>query len=236
MEGMRRLKLVLILLLLGWQSSAQTHDLETWLGADLKFELSKRFDLVLGQQLRMDQMTTRFDQYFVEPELRWGRKGFRLSAAYRFAVKNGLPGSTFTRHRYQVNAGYKHELGPMSVATRFRFQQVVNTIRGSENLPNGSDRMTFRQKLSVSYSKPKKAQPFIQCEYFIPLGVSESTISTMRYRAGTDIDLPKKQELTLFYTLEHVRDSQQPEYYHTIGIMYSISPKFPKKKESKKKD
>lgn len=216
--------------LAGW---SQVHEVESWIGTAVKLPINKRFDFSLGQQFRFNSMLTQFDQYLIQPKVSFGRKGFAAALVYRFSVRNeGSPHVSF-RHRYQIALGYRHRFGDFRLGTKLRYQQVVNPIRKSDRLPNGSDRLTFRHKFDLKYEGKKKAQPFIALEYFLPLDQGLITVGRMRYRAGVDVDLPKKMEMTFFYTSEHVYGEEQPIYIHTLGIMYSIAPKIKKKKKKK---
>lgn len=217
--------------LTGW---GQVHDVESWIGTEVQVPINKRFDFALGQQFRFNSMLSQFDQYLLQPKLSFGKKGFGATLAYRFSVRNeGSPYVSF-RHRYQLAVGYRHRFGDFRLGTKVRYQQVLNPIRNSERLPNGSDKLTFRHKFDVKYEGEKEAQPFIAVEYFLPLDQGLITVSRVRYRAGVDVDLPKKMEMTFFYTSEHVYGEEQPTYIHTLGIMYSIAPSFKKKKKKKK--
>ncbi len=224
--------LLLLSTLSGW---SQIHDVEAWIGNNAKFAINKRFDFSLGQQFRLNSMLSRFNQYLVEPQISFGRKGFDIGLAYRFSVRNeGSPYVSF-RHRYQIAVGYRHRFGDFRLGTKVRFQQVLNPIRNAERLPNGSDKLTLRHKFDLKYEGQKKAQPFIAIEYFLPLDKGLVTVSTVRYRVGVDVDLPKKMEMTFFYTSEHVYGEEQPTYIHTLGVSHSIAPVIDKKKGKKKK-
>ena len=209
----------------------QVHDVESCIGASAQFSINKRFDFSLGQQLRFNSMLSRFDQYLIQPKISFGKKGFCASLVYRFSVRNeGSPHVSF-RHRYQIAVGYRHRFGDFRLGTKVRYQQVLNLIRNAERLPNGSDKLTFRHKVDVKYEGEKKVQPFIAVEYFLPLDQGLVALSRVRYRAGVDVDLPKKMETSFFYTSEHDYGEDQPTYIHTLGVMYSIAPKIKKKKK-----
>lgn len=214
----------------GW---SQVHDVESWIGTAVELPINKRFDFTLGQQFRFNSMLTQFDQYLIQPKISYGKKGFGAALVYRFSVRNeGSPYVSY-RHRYQIAVAYRHRFGDFRLGTKLRYQQVLNPIRNAERLPNGSDRLTFRHKFDLKYGGMKKAQPFIAVEYFLPLDQGLITLGRMRYRAGVDVDLPKRMEMTFFYTSEHVYGEDQPTYIHTLGIMYSIAPKIKKKKKKK---
>lgn len=212
---------------------AQEHDLESWIGASLKFELSKRFDLEVDQQFRLNSFLTQFDQYLVNPVLSFSRKGFSTTVAYRFSVRN--EGSPFVslRHRVQLGMGYRHGFGDFRLGTKVRYQQVVFPIRLSERIPYGEARMTLRHKLDLKYTGEKKAQPFVAIEYFLPLDQGSVTIGRVRYRVGVSIDLPKRMGMSFYYTSEHLYTESLPSYIHTLGIFYSFAPKLKKKKKKK---
>lgn len=214
--------------LIGW---GQVHDVESWIGTEANFAINKRFDCALGQQFRFNSMLSQFDQYLLQPKVSYGKKGFRATLAYRFSVRNEGNSYASFRHRYQLAVGYRHRFGNFRLGTKVRYQQVLNPIRNAERLPNGSDKLTFRHKFVVKYEGEKEAQPFIAVEYFLPLDQGLLSVSRVRYRAGVDVDLPKKMEMTFFYASEHLYGEEQPTYIHTLGIMYSIAPSFKKKKK-----
>jgi hypothetical protein len=50
-----------------------------------------------------------------------------------------------------------------------------------------------------------------------------------------DYDLPKRQELGLFYMIQTDFSGNAPEFVSSVGISYSYEWKRPKKKKKKKK-
>ena len=213
--------------------SGQVHDVETWLGTAAKIELNKRFNLEVGQQIRFNTFLTTFDQYLVNPELSFGKKGFSAALAYRFSIRNQGHAFISTQHRYQAGLGYRHRFGDFRLGTKVRYQQEFFPIRNAERIPYGEAGMTLRHKLDVKYEREKAFQPFIAFEYFLPLDNGELMIGRLRYRAGVSVDLPKKMDLSFYYTLEQQFDQEQPVFIHTLGIFHSFAPKM---KRNKKKD
>lgn len=230
----KHLFLTIVLGLFTLMGVAQVHNAESWIGTAVKLPLNKRFDLEIDQQVRLGSNLSRFDQYLINPELSYGRKGFSASLAYRFSVRNeGSPFVSF-RHRAQVGASYRHRFGDFRLGTKVRYQQVFFPIRNSERIPYEDGRRTFRHKFDLKYEGEKEAQPFIALEYFLPLDQGMILVGRIRYRAGVSVDLPKRMGMNFYYTLEQVFTEAQPTYNHILGIFWSIAPKLKKKKKKDK--
>ena len=223
-----------ILLFPFFSAWGQVHEVESWIGTAVELELNKRFDLEIDQQVRLGSNLSRFNQYLINPELSYGRKGFSATLAYRFSVRNeGSPFVSF-RHRAQLGASYRHRFGDFRLGSKVRYQQVFFPIRNSERIPYEDGRRTFRHKFDLKYEGEKEAQPFIALEYFLPLDQGIVSVGRIRYRAGVSVDLPKRMGMNFYYTLEQVFTEAQPTYNHILGIFWSIAPKLKKKKKKDK--
>jgi len=92
-----------------------------------------------------------------------------------------------------------------------------------------------RIKLSVNYRKLKKWTPGVEFEAFLRLDSRmENGVTRFRYRAFLDYDLPKRQELGLFYMLQTDFSGNAPAFVSVIGVSFSYEWKRPKNKKDKK--
>jgi hypothetical protein len=217
---MARVSVIVLLTLLSASCFGQLHDAGAWLGTDIRFRIKKRMDLVVSHQIRTKTLSSQFDQFFIEPELRYKLKnGLRFAVAYRPSLKFDLESGASIRHRYHLQLDYGIDLGDWEIGTRVRFQQRFVPIRRSERLPSSEQPIAIRNKWSVEYTDFKKLEPFIQFEYFLNLsGQAPIQIGTLRYKAGVEFDLPKKLFLSLFYMMEQEIANEQPFFNHVIGI------------------
>lgn len=222
---------LLFLLLISSPCFAQVHDAGGWIGLGAKFPIKKRIDLAVDHQVRTFAFSSKVDQIFIEPELRYMMKnGIRWSIAYRPSLKFDNELGVYFRHRYHIQVQYGLDLGDWDISTRVRFQQRFVPIRNSERLPTSDQPMALRNKWAVEYTDLKKLKPFIQFEYFVGLsGTVPAEFTTLRYKGGVEFDLKKKLELSVFYMAEQEISGQQPWFYHVIGIVLSREFKIKRK-------
>ena len=228
------------ILILGFSLSANAQDWDffTWHRLQASGDLTKEISLSIEQQVRLNENSTGLDQTFTELGLGYDLpKGFSLSGAYRFSWAPNEDGSFKNRHRYNVDLNYGKKIWLLKPKVRARFQHRPSTYLINDRLEPEQSPMTIRVKVSIDYTKLKKWTPGIAFEAFFNINNPvENGAYKFRYRAYLNYDLPKRQELGLFYMLETDYSNSTPFFSSVLGINYAYEWKRPKKKKKKKKD
>ncbi|MFT4543595.1 MAG: hypothetical protein ACI9CU_000422 [Polaribacter sp.] len=235
---MRSLFLFVSLITFSSAVTGQGWDFGTWHKVNVGGELTKKLSLSVEQQVRLNENSSRLDQAFTELGLGYDLpKGFALNGAYRFSWSQNEDGSFFNRHRYNIDVNYGKKFWVLKAKVRARFQHRPSRYLINERLNPEESPVFVRLKLAIEFAKLKKWTPGIAFESFFRVNSpTENRATKFRYRAYLNYDLPKRQELGLFYMLETDYSGSSSEFASVLGISYSYEWKRPKKRKKKKKD
>ena len=233
---MRTKALLLFLLVCGFSGQAQEWDFGTWHKLQVKGALTKKLSLSIEQQLRLNSNSSSVDETFTELGLNYDLpKGFEVGAAYRLAWSPNKVGYYDNQHRYNIDASYGRKIWNLKAKFRARFQHRPSQSLFNERLKPEDSPIFVRLKLSVSYDKLKDWKPGIEFETFIRTdNPNEVGAKRFRYKIFLDYNLPKRQELGLFYMLQTNYSGKTPEFQNIVGVSYSYEWKRPKKKKKDK--
>lgn len=230
-----RIKPFLIVLLVAGAFSAQAQewDFLTWHKLQVKGNLTKKLGLSIEQQLRLQDNSSSIEQTFTELGLNYDLpKGFEIGAAYRLGWSPNKVGYYENEHRYNIDASYGRKIWKLKAKVRARFQHRPSPSLFNERLEPEDSPMLLRFKLSVSYDGWKDWKPGVEFETFVRTdNPNEFGARRFRYRVFLDYDLPKRQELGIFYMLETDHFGKTPAFQSVIGIGYTYEWKRPKKKK-----
>lgn len=99
----------------------------------------------------------------------------------------------------------------------------------SQKYVAGKCKNVLRSKVSLSYNiKGSKFEPFASVEMYNSLGSGNNsfgTVEKLRYSAGTEYKLDKKNSVELYYLFQDFKDNDdnEPNGAHIVGIGYSHS-------------
>ena len=231
-----RAVVLVLALCLSTGAVAQVWDFGTWHALKVGGELTKDLSLSVEQQLRLDENSTRINETFTELGLGYDLpKGFDISAAYRLAWSPERDGAYSAQHRYNIDLGFSENLWKFKIKARGRFQHRPSQSLLNERLEPDDSPIYVRIKLGIEYRKLKDWTPGFEFETFVRTDIpSEAGARRFRYRVFLDYDLPKRQELGIFYMLQTDHEGRIPEFTSTVGLSFSYDWKRPKKKKKGK--
>lgn len=227
-------KLIVAVFVLGsFSGFAQEWDFLTWHKVQISGNLTKQLKLSVEQQLRLDNNSSYIDETFTQLGLGYDLpKGFGLEAAYRFSWAQQTDGSFENRHRYNIDLDYGRDIWNLKAKLRARFQHRPSAYLFNERLKPEDSPVFVRLKLSISYTKLKDWTPGIEFETFVRTdNPNDAGINRFRYRVFLDYDLPKRQELGLFYMFQTDYSGKTPQFVSVVGVSYAYEWKRPKKKK-----
>lgn len=235
-ERVRKYLFVGALLLFAGSVQAQQWDFLSWYRVQAHGNLTKKFSMSVEQQVRLFDNSTRLDQTFTELGLGYDLpKGFGLNLAYRFSWSPDQDGSFSNRHRYNVDITYGKKFWKLRGKIRARIQHRPSSSDFNERLEPEASPVFVRLKGSVNYRKLGDWTPGIAFEAFFRVeDPNEMGANKFRYRVFLNYDLPKRNELGLFYMIETDYSGRTPEYLSVVGLSYAYEWKRPKKKKKKK--
>lgn len=229
------LPIVLILLIFkcnssNAQDSTVVQDFEMWTGVTVKKSfLDKKLQLGLTQEFRLNDNSTRMNNFFTELEGKYKiYKGLSVGAAYRF-IRNNTKSGYINENRFNLDLGYKYKFDRLSLAARFRYQNKneLGVSKDEGDFPISK----FRFRLKGEYNiKNWKLDPYLSAEVFFaqqtyrinyiesiiePTQVS-SGLEKLRFTIGTSYKINKLISIGGFYRVEQELKSY-PLFYNTPG-------------------
>ncbi len=218
------------------QDSTLTRDLESWIAVGVKKSfLNKKLSAGIQQQFRLDDNTSRLQQYFTNLEVDYEiYKNLKLGLGYRFIRnRNGNDGRV-TEHRYNMDISYSKKLDRLRLGGRFRFQRRTNAIY--KDYPTTK----YRFRLKLDYNIPKwKFDPYLNTELFYSKenlsydyveGVTEenpiSGFQKYRLQIGTSRKIGIGV-MKVFYMLEHQFSGYGTNFgvpinWNILGVNYTF--------------
>jgi hypothetical protein len=205
--------LVAIITIAGKISSAQEveNDFQTRTSAELSFEPLKKLKLNLIPELRFDENFS-LDKYLFEGETVYKPVKFlSLGATYRFEGNLRDNKDTEYFNRFAFSATAKKEFKRFESAFRLRYTNDADDETSNDDF--------LRYKASLNYNiRKSKITPFVGVEAFQRL--SDTELYKMRYTAGADYKLFKKNYLGVSYKFDYYEKEYKNR--HILSVGYKI--------------
>ncbi len=232
---MRGILFLIAALLSGVQLCTGQSDFGLWLGAEVKYPISKKMEFGTEIQTRFASNVTRVDQSFLSPSVNYEfHKYLELSAAYRLG--NSPSGSGFfgskTTHRFgiDVKSGNLADL----INNKSRLQTAIRLRATHEIEGTDLNKDYFRGQLEIGYNLPKtKLKPSISVEFFYHFNdqlvytftsvESRGRINKYRIQAELKYPISKRQDLKLFYFIQP--EIESPNKAFVLGLNYTYNLK-----------
>lgn len=207
--------------MLVFRLSAQEKDFGIRFGADITKELTKKIDLQLEEEIRLNQDATEFDRVMTTLGAKYSfNKIFDAGLFYTWIYANNQKDGYYEhRHRFGgwLQAGKKYNRFKFSVKEKF-----LMTYR-DEDLGNYkyNPKSYLRSKFEIAYDVPKiPLKPYISAEMHYQLNNPDGNqTDKWRYTAGMEYDFSKKLGLDLFYRVDDEVNVNNPVRTSVIGAM-----------------
>ena len=177
---------------------ASTQHTGEWLGAEIEFDLPKKFSLETSVEARALNTDGIFVyKYFTQLGLNYKvNKRFDLAFKYRFTWRLEENLHFYYRNKMMLDLKFDYPVQRFKFDYRARFQRITKTYINSDFdvIPT----VHFRNKFELSYDIPKNPiTPGASFEFFLPLnGYKQKTIDEFRIAAEVKYPLKKKQSIT----------------------------------------
>lgn len=239
MTDIKRIFGLLILLIFSTSLLSQNgeyvtvRDLETWSSLNLKYKVSKKWDLRLEQQFRFNDNSGNLDTYFSEFSTNLDFNDYIFGGfGLRYIKQNDDVGKIqgFENHlRLHFDLGVKHKIKRFDFEYRLRFQNKNELGIGKEegDYPNKN----LRLKVGLGYNfKDWKLDPVISGEIFRHYEEREQTeFNKFRLTLGTRYKTEKLGKIAVFYRMEKELQVSYPKTSNILGVKYTYTLKNKKK-------
>lgn len=204
---------------------AQEQDFGSWWSAEVNHKLTARWQLSLGEQVRMNRNLETVDLCFTQLGIQYTVvKNLKASLNYRLIQKNELDYWS-TRHGFFADLSWKKKWKPITLAVRGRLQGRVEDQVIAENglTPN----WFFRARFLLSYDTGRRWSPFVSQETFLLIRSLDEPyrngdVTRFRYEAGIEYDINRYHNISLSYMVQHNRSPILNEYIISAGYAFSF--------------
>ena len=189
-----------------------TNDFELRNTISYGFKLPHSIKLDCEQSLRLTGQELAFKQTFTELTLsKQIINDLKLFMPIRYAIFDDK-----IKNRISLGGIYKIIIKPMKFKYKTRFQRTHEKSKSPDDL--------FRNKLYAHFKLSKKFEPFLSCEIFHPANSSNTELNEYRLSFGTNLNLPRKKSLKLYYQYK-VEDLNKNNLYeiHIIGLSLGLN-------------
>jgi hypothetical protein len=204
---------IILLLFASTKNQAQEveTDFQTRTSLDLSFKPFEKLKLSFTPELRFDENFS-LDKYVFEGGAEYKvLKFLELGATYRFGINPRDNKDTEYASRYSFSATAKKDFSRFESAFRLRYTNDADDETSSEYF--------MRYKASLDYDiRKSKITPSVAVEAFQQL--QDGGLYKMRYTAGMDYKLFKKNYLGLDYKFDYYQNEYKNR--HILSVGYKI--------------
>lgn len=209
--------ILVIALLLGGgvfiQAQEIENDFQARTNVQIKYDPLKKLSLSVSPEVRFDESFST-DVYLLETKVKYKVLEFlSLNGIYRFAINPRENKGTEYLNRFSVGAVAQKKIGRFKPGFRLRYTDDADDAT--------SDEQFLRYKAFVSYNiKNCKATPYVAAEAFHQLG--DNLLYKMRYTAGLEYKLFKKNYLDLSYKFDYYQTEYKNKHIVTLGYKFKF--------------
>ena len=198
------------------QYSYAENDNQSWTKISFEKKLPYSLKLELSQGLRLKDQLSTFNLAFFEASLLYkSSNGLKISIPYRYTIFEDK-----IKHRLSLGASYQYTFKPISLKYRIKYYRLYENGESTEEDGSAFGDL-IRNKFTVRYKTGKKIDPYISGELLHLYNTDNNSFDEYRVSFGIELDLPKKNSISLFYTFkkESIVDSN-PNEVNIIGLSY----------------
>lgn len=201
---------------------SQVRDAGLWTGVSIEKKFSTSLSASISKEMRLDQNYSSLNSFFSDFGIGYElTPGFKVSGNYRLSSKNKI--NRFDqRHRYYLDASFKHKAGNLSIGYRIRYQKQYSAFNSSENgdIPEN----TMRHKLSFAWSFIKPFKTYLAAELFTGLNnYFLFEMERLRYKGGVEYDFNKMNSIDVFYLFQNELFKRKGEQDFIVGVRYKYT-------------
>ncbi len=203
MTMIRKLSILLIPVIMGFNCFSQDKDFGTWWELGVKYELIKNLDAEISGSIRTFDNNSRIRESFIEGGITY-KFSKNISLAGHYRLMNRLENQTdyYFRHRFFLDIKSEIPAGNFSFSARLRFQRTTRTyIEDYEDL---NSKYYGRFKLQAEYSLLSSVwRPYVSAETFFPV-FDQSGFNLVKYRfsGGVKVKITPRTRLDLEYIFQ----------------------------------
>ena len=219
-----RMKVLLLLFIaLPFFVTSQTSE-KLWIDLGVKYEFTRKLSVEasITNRFYYNGVQSFFPAVLIKYKV---RKWLVPSLEYRSIFSENKFENYDFKNRLNANLELKKEYKRFSFSGRIRYQFSFDQLYETEDY-NAEFDQSIRFKPSVKYKiKKSKFTPLMSIEYFYNPAFEETGRRFVKYRfsAGTEIDLNKKNSVTIAYILDQQYNVAEPKRQHILSLSYTLN-------------
>lgn len=193
-------------------------DLQLWTAIEINKKIGKRWDIHIGEQVRLEHNASRLDEFFTE-------LGAGYDVSDRIKISTGvrairhLTSSGDFENRIRAHADLRYRKGWDRLELTFRTRVQSRWEPDEEKNKN-----RWRNRIQADWNLPgSKVDPWVYAELFVALpGQDLFGYEGFRFATGVDWKLPGPHVITIFYLLEREQQPYFPFTANRLGVKYQL--------------
>lgn len=219
------------ILLIGNTGYKNLSDAGLWTTVAVEYNIRPRYTLILSEEVRLYENTTRLNLLFTNVGLRYKiNKHLSSSLSYR-AIQLFNNESSFTfKQRIQWDILSKKKFRRVELSYKHRLQGEFKT--GNPNSEVLFPKLFSRNRIRIKYTINKYFRSYASVELRYPFRTKLKPETAwnhwdrIRYQAGIDFKIKSGNTLGIYYLMQQKFSTKcAPEKLYVIGIEYTLNIK-----------
>jgi len=223
---MRILKPTITLLLfcsLALSGQAQQQDLQMWVSAGFRADLSRKIRFSIEEEARYFENISRLDKLNSDLTLDYElTNSLSCGVLYRLISNRNANGYYDLDHRFNLHLEYQHSVRAWSFGAELKAQKTFDQFSGLTDRFLPENYIRVKGELSRLLID-RKSEPFVSLElwYYLPQG-QNAFIDQYRLTAGLKYKVDKTNRLSVFYRIQQEIQVKDPLFAHILGAGYTF--------------
>lgn len=218
--------ILLLWALLPMISSAQENAVERdgyfWGFYEFEFEVHKDWVFNFKNQVRLNENATRFDYSAFDLGLTYeAAKWVKLTATYRYSLKNHWRDKWLNRHQFRGTISLRHRIDDFKFYNRSRFQTGVEDAFGIGE--TGASDFFYRNRTRVKYNITNRWDVYAFFEAYFRMGPVEAGddyVYRTRFGAGANYEINSRESIRIFVVQDEQVRRSRPSQRYFVGFGY----------------
>ncbi len=213
---------LLLFLVLTKVSNAQTNDAGLWLSGAIEKKFTQRVYMEGKVALRFKDNVSSLASFYGDLGVGYKlMKGLKIEAHYRYSEKTKQDKNNDERQRYYADLTYKLKTGtPIKISFRLRLQKQYANLLTSDKGAIPKNAIRLAAKVAYGY---KKYEPFVSAELYYLFDQPENYFKRIRYKAGVEYELNKRNSFTVYYMIQKQLNKIDPLRSFVVGLSYNYT-------------
>jgi hypothetical protein len=217
----------IVALLLGFMLApglrAQQQDLQMWVSAGFRADLSDKIRVSIEEEARYFENISRLDKLNSDLTLDYKlSNSVSIGVLYRLISNRNASGYYNLDHRFNLHLEYDRSVRAWTFGAQIKAEKTFDQFSGLNDkyLPNNYIRIKGEiSRLMVD----RKTEPYVNLEFWYKLPQGQTAfVDQYRLTMGLKYKADKNNRLNLFYRIQQEIQVKDPLFAHVLGAGYTF--------------